>query len=172
MQHFLARGVLLVGTAVLSAVATVALMPSVRPPAAGAQAIQPAGEVRASAFVLTGADGRARATLTLTDGAVNLRFFDGDGNLRTQVGDGGVAGFTGMNLSFALTAGAGGPGLTLWEGDGAKRVGLSPSGLALFDSAGTPRLRAGETLGTGDKAADGYSVELRGVDGSLLARLP
>ena len=175
LRRLVREGAMIVVSAAVAAIVTVLLLRGSASPPAVAQASLQVPEVRASRFILVDAGGTPRASLEVVEGFVNLRFFDETGALHTQIGEGGVVGFLGeYEIGFALTAGAGGPGLVLWSGEGAQRTGLSPMGLAIFDTAGTPRIRVGETLdaAAGDTSDPGYSVEVRVAGGELIGRLP
>jgi hypothetical protein len=119
---------LVIGTAVLAALATVVALRVTAPPAATAESGQ-AEEVRASAFVLVGPDGKVLARLGPgPDGNGNLTVFDGTGALRVVV--------------------AGGGAIVIREGDGlTPRVTLAAiqgaAGIQLNDREGRPRLQVG-----------------------------
>ncbi len=177
VQGYLKQVSSLIVTAAVSALVTLFVTRAAAPRHVDAQFLQ-APEVRASSFVLVGADGTRRATLSVIEevGVVNLQLFDSQGMLRTIVGEGGISGFLHpQSISFSLRAGAGGPGLTMWMEDGTpRRVGLSPYGLALFDGANIRRLAVGEM---GDPAGSakgvaGYGIEVRDAHDALLLQLP
>ena len=121
------------------------------------------------------ARGGRRAVIHDVD-VVNLQLVDRWGTLHTVVSERGISGFLGpQGISYALSAGAGGPGLVMWMKDGTpRRVGRSPQGLALFDGTNSRRLAVGELGDPAERAtgAGEYGIEVRAADGARLLQLP
>jgi hypothetical protein len=131
------RGATTAGTVALSVAVTLLVARALVAPEATAQSEQ-VGEVRASAFVLVGADGAPRASLAVREnGAVNIQFFDGAGALRSMLGEAGLTVrdtdgrtirlFTGL---LPGGAGAGSVGTYVSGSSGSLRLfsGVSPNG--------------------------------------------
>jgi hypothetical protein len=152
------RGAATAGTVVLSVAVTLLVARALVAPQVTAQSEQP-GEVRASAFVLVGADGAPRASLAVREnGAVSIQFLDGAGALRSMLGEAGLVvrdtdGQTGRLFVGLVPTGAsaGSVGTYVFGSSGSLRLfsGVSPTSdpnVQVVDANGmTPRISFGIT---------------------------
>jgi hypothetical protein len=168
---------LVIGTAVLAALATVAALRATAPPAATAANGQ-AEEVRASAFLLVGPDGRVLARLGPgPDGNGNLTVFDATGALRVVVAGGGAIAIRdgdGQTPRVTLAAIQGAAGIQLNDREGKPRlqVGVSAvaeegAGYGVLYADGTPAIQLG------DRPSFGLiGLRINDMEGNPLVTLP
>jgi hypothetical protein len=181
-RTWLARMGTLIGIVLLSVASTLAAQRLLVPTAARAQSGD-ASEIRASAFVLVGADGTEIARLGPgSQGAGNLKLFDQTGQLRIAVsGAGDLLAYGNGGTALAQLYAKpddNSSGLILRDPDGNVRVdaGQSPDNAAaavrVHDGSGQLRVGIGTLASeTGGSTAD-FGLRVRDSSGAILTTLP